>query len=617
MTVLRVNTIAGTGTTFGPTLDGNLEFNSQNYIVLPKGTSTQEGVLRNTTDVVGTGGTYYDNLVLAMPFNEANGFRDVSSRNRNPAAYGNVAISTAQSKYYGSSAYFDGSTSQLTSPFSANGDFDFGSGNFTIEGWINPLVSTRTGIIAANNGSQTASALIPFQIETTPSSGNLLLVLGNGSSAFTVGGNSVGLTAINQWYHFAAVRNGTNVSLYLNGVAVGINTAVTGSLATSGVTNLYVGQLGFSTGYFNGYLQDLRIYKGLAKYTANFTPPERIAELGVGFKAGQLRYNTDSNKVELYDGNQWTEVQASRPDLNGGARGLFGGGFVSPGSTNTINYINISSTSNSQDFGDLIEGRSTPCSCSSSTRGVWAGGVQSGYSNTIDFVTIASTGNAQDFGDLNAPARRILGGCSSSTRGLFGGGYQGPGIPAYNIIDYITISATGNAVDFGDLTVGRYGLASFSSPVRGVWAGGYGAPSYRNTIDYVTISTLGNATDFGDVGVSSYYLSGCANTTRGLYTEGIGVSSGIVNTISYVTIASTGNGVKFGDLTTRRWTTSACSSSTRGVFAGGYDTSPTPAGTNIIDYVSILTQGSAVDFGDLINGNYGYTAGCSNAHGGL
>jgi hypothetical protein len=123
MTILRTNTIAGIGETFGPLLDGDLEFNSQNYIVLPKGSSNQQGVLRTTEDVIGVGGTYYDNLVLAMPFNEATGFRDVSSRNRNPAAYGNVAISTAQSKYYGSSAYFDGSGDYLS--IENTNDFDF------------------------------------------------------------------------------------------------------------------------------------------------------------------------------------------------------------------------------------------------------------------------------------------------------------------------------------------------------------------------------------------------------------------------------------------------------------------------------------------------------------
>ncbi|WP_440233636.1 hypothetical protein, partial [Escherichia coli] len=90
-------------------------------------------------------------------------------------------------------------------------------------------------------------------------------------------------------------------------------------------------------------------------------------------------------------------------------------------------------------FGDLTQIRNTAGACASSTRGICAGGITPtpapAYVNTIDYVTISSTGNAQDFGDLNSPVRRILSGCSSSTRGLFGGGYQGPGVPAYNIID--------------------------------------------------------------------------------------------------------------------------------------------------------------------------------------
>ena len=65
--------------------------------------------------------------------------------------------------------------------------------------------------------------------------------------------------------------------------------------------------------------------------------------VGVGSTAGALRYNTDSNKVELWDGSQWVEVQSSRPDLNGGARGVFGGG-ITPTIINTIEYITISST---------------------------------------------------------------------------------------------------------------------------------------------------------------------------------------------------------------------------------------------------------------------------------
>ena len=78
--------------------------------------------------------------------------------------------------------------------------------------------------------------------------------------------------------------------------------------------------------------------------------------VGLGSTAGALRYNTDSNKVELWDGNQWVEVQSSRPDLNGGARGVFVGGYTGSGPTlNTANsdYINIASTGNALSFGDI------------------------------------------------------------------------------------------------------------------------------------------------------------------------------------------------------------------------------------------------------------------------
>ena len=69
---------------------------------------------------------------------------------------------------------------------------------------------------------------------------------------------------------------------------------------------------------------------------------------------------------------------------------------------------------------------------------------------------------------------------------------------ASNIIQYLTIATTGNAADFGDLTVARINMASCGSSTRGLWAGGQN-PSYNNTIDYSTIATTGNATDFGDM----------------------------------------------------------------------------------------------------------------------
>ena len=69
---------------------------------------------------------------------------------------------------------------------------------------------------------------------------------------------------------------------------------------------------------------------------------------------GAIRFNTDSSKMETYDGNQWVNISSTSPDQQtGGGRGFFAGG-ESPSIVDTIDYINISSTGNAADFGDLL-----------------------------------------------------------------------------------------------------------------------------------------------------------------------------------------------------------------------------------------------------------------------
>ena len=599
MTILRTNTIAGIGETFGPLFDGDFEFNSQNYVILPKGTASQSGVLRDITDVVGAGRTFYDNLVLAMPFNAATGLTDVSSRNRNPAAYGNVSISSTISKYYGSSAKFDGNGDYLSIDVgisTSTSDFVLGpsGSDFTIEMYLYATSSANGGIISTYSNWNTSAGYLNRWA--------LIFSENNIQWYNSAGGIGIGESAIlNQWVHYAICRSGSTITMYRNGISIGTQTTNQNYTSIDPLVTGYIN----GWGYYQGYIQDLRIYKGIAKYTANFTPPERIAEIGVGFKAGQLRYNTDSSKVELYDGSQWTEVQSSRPDLNGGARGVFGCSSTAGGFVNTIDFITISSTGNASDFGDLTQARYISGACSSSTRGVFGGGVNPGIVNTIDFITISSTGNAVDFGDLTQ-ATFGPGVCSSSTRGVFGGG-QTPTV--VNTIDFITISSTGNTVDFGDLTQARYAPGACSSSTRGVFGGGQ-TPTVVNTIDFITISSTGNASDFGDLTQARLYLSACSSSTRGVF--GGGYVSGNVNTIDFITISSTGNASDFGDLTQVRHGLGACSSSTRGVFGGGY----APGNVNIIDFITISSTGNAVDFGDLFQARHGLSA-CSNAHGGL
>ena len=189
-------------------------------------------------------------------------------------------------------------------------------------------------------------------------------------------------------------------------------------------------------------------------------------------------------------------------------------------------------------------------------------------------------------------------------RGLFAGGRTGT---RTNVIDYILITTTGNATDFGDLTVARQISPSLiSSNTRTVFNAGYeGTSAQPTTMDYVTTATTGNATDFGDLTVGRYGASGCSNQTRGLIMGG-DQASGTDNTISYITIASTGNGSNFGDLTTAPLNSGGSSSPTRGVRMGGNS-------SNVIDYVTIASVGNATDFGDMA-GEGGYNPSGANSN---
>ena len=198
-------------------------------------------------------------------------------------------------------------------------------------------------------------------------------------------------------------------------------------------------------------------------------------------------------------------------------------------------------------------------------------------------------------------------GISNSTRGIRAGGSNDPSVGGVNVIDFFTMAAEGNAVDFGDLATAKlkYGGA-VSSPTRGLILWGNSHPTSINTIEFVTIATTGNAQDFGDL-VNPANSGAAGNSTRGI------ICSNSPHTIQSIQMATKGNATTFGTLSVTRNDTNACSSPTRVVFVGGVDY---PAYYNIMDYVSIQTEGQAVDFGDLTVNRHTDNA-SSNAHGGL
>ena len=360
-----------------------------------------------------------------------------------------------------------------------------------------------------------------------------------------------------------------------------------------------------------------------------FIPPKgTTAQRPSGCPAGSVRFNTDTEHLEYFNGSVWLEFEASIVELGGsltgaattfstngtGTRGLTGGGYA-PGKRDEIDFFTISTQGSSQDFGNLSESRYWVSSFSSSTRGIWGGGgihpSSPNQTDRIDFVTISSTGDATDFGNL-VESRYGMGACSNQTRGLFGGGYRPTPGDMVNFVDYITIASAGDANDFGDLTVARMYLSAASSSTRGLFLSGRTGTNpytYYDTIDYVTISSQGNALDFGNLLSAIAAGQAASNSTRAIYASNENTAS---NTIQYITISTTGNASDFGDLTAAQQQGSATASSTRGIISGGY----VSAYVDTIQFVTITTTGNASDFGDLTVAR-GNNASCSNGHGGL
>ena len=203
---------------------------------------------------------------------------------------------------------------------------------------------------------------------------------------------------------------------------------------------------------------------------------------------GAIRFNTDSNKPELWDGSQWAEFQLSTPNLGRGVDTQPGArGVISEAHNSTVGaltYINISSTGDAVTFGNLSTNRYNAVGLGSRTRAVFGSGYTGSESLcVIDFVTISSTGNATLFGELSY-RNYVPAGFSNETRGIWAGGFNLPGGGNQNHVSYITIASTGNANDFGDLNFSGNSPEGFASPTRGICAGGQN-PNKTNIIHYI------------------------------------------------------------------------------------------------------------------------------------
>jgi hypothetical protein len=211
------------------------------------------------------GDPYWANVSYLLVGNGANGtttnIKDSSSNNFTTTVNGNTVISTAQSKFgTGSSVLYDGNGDYTSSP--SNSAFSFGVGAYTVELWAYPLAVSNQVYAAMDT---TGGSVFYYEVGTG------FVIAPRGGGAVVSGGNGT-LTATS-WQHIAFCRASTGsnqTKIYVNGQSVvtgtdSTNWVITGPFVTGGLAaNIYM---------FNGYIYDLRITKGVCRYTADFTPP--------------------------------------------------------------------------------------------------------------------------------------------------------------------------------------------------------------------------------------------------------------------------------------------------------------------------------------------------------
>lgn len=214
--------------------------------------------------VAGPSDPFFSNVSLLLHMDGANGsttFTDNSNNNFTVTPAGNAQISTTQSKFGGASGYFD-----VASGIDCvvNTAFEYGTGDYTVEFFIYMTSINPNGVIIYDH--RTAAAATQNVPTIYIDGSNILTLFINGNFRIS----NAGTVPLNSWTHIALVRNAGTTRLYLNGNLTGSTTYFYNSqnlapyFAYYKLANLY---------NLIGYMDEVRITKGVARYTSNFTPP--------------------------------------------------------------------------------------------------------------------------------------------------------------------------------------------------------------------------------------------------------------------------------------------------------------------------------------------------------
>lgn len=200
---------------------------------------------------------------------------------------GDAQLDTTNKQFGASSLLLDGTGDHLS--LSSSSDFGFGTGDFAIEMWVRPSDVSANKIIYDSR--------ISASTEVKPT-----LYLSSGAVTYYTNGAAriTGATlSVNTWYHIVLSRSGTSTKLFVNGVQSGSTYTDTNDYGTT--APVLIGTNIFSTSNFNGYIDEVRVSKGVARYTSNFTSPttEYAADINTSLL---LHFNGIDGSTDIFDG---------------------------------------------------------------------------------------------------------------------------------------------------------------------------------------------------------------------------------------------------------------------------------------------------------------------------
>lgn len=551
------------------------------------------------------------NTVMNLHFDGTNGsttFTDSSSSIHTVTPTG-ATITTSTSEFGTGSGSFDGS-SYLTSADST--DWDFGSGDFTIDTWMN-LIATNGGnqVIYAQDGL--GAGIGSFILYINSSRHVIVNASTNGSSYDVFNGvdfcdANTALTT-STWHHFAFVRSGTSWKVFIDGTQCGTTKTASGTLFNSTQSISIGNQYTSATGMLFGKLDEYRVSKGSARWTSNFTPP--TSEYVLTVPAAEHLY------ALLSDG---TSKQLDN-DATSGSSAL--SGLTAATATNTIanaNYAQVWNwdtlstqtalklASTSITSGSLINATSTAAlNFTGSLIDIALSDATGASSNTGSLLQLTNTGTANANTSLyikhyatgtNNLAFRVDDVASDTSPFVIdGSGNIGIGndtspvsLLTVGASDAFQINSSGNIIFAGttpSITMGNTGTLAFSD----------GTQTLMSLVDQGTYPTLRLAgkSDTGDPAsctVGDIYFNSNNATFKGCTAtntwEQLDNTAGGSVALSSITDATTSNTVSSGD-NAQTWNWSLSTASKTG-FSFGESSASSGSGANLIRISSLSTS---------------------------